>query len=629
MDFSSLLFLQNDAVIASKTKNLTKILLLISRILLLAILVFLFALPFDKDSLVEQSLSSQSDIYCWVDPTISMTYQENNQSISKKAYTLIDSIYTNKANNSRLFIYNHSKKFFHQIEFTRELYKDISPRYETHNFSTMYQQFITESKRDARFKTLIIFSDFQKRDRSHYEETIQRYSHDKAVLMVPVNVPSPFNHTIEEVKYTTIGKKTVEAALSNSHTPVHDAALELSFEQLKSSRQPIDTLKNGKSTLASPIDPNMNPQYGIVSLLSPQDPFPIDNKRYFLNNQDNNISVLHITENSRSLPISSAIKIIQNKYSFTYQKKHPLSVKNSDIDSADIIICSQLTKYSTYFAPLLRENPLLSHKVILFSPELNRSNELNKRVFSFLEKKDSHIYLSTKKPLHITIPHKSSLIWNDFPRDHDNSVNVYNYIKTLPGDIHSRLTNTVPFMTSIADDNNNYWILFSTPLGISTDNNLPETGIFLPLVDRVLSYSLNKLAKNQQQWIAGKSYANPFYQTGKQGQVFSHEGKLQALWKNQPYVMFPIPNIYKIVPESEPPYYIAVHIDSSESNFTYQIPTLNKDHIKSISPEDFLNFIQSPPLDYSAYLWIFFIIFLLSEVTFLFMLSKKEHKLRK
>ena len=112
MDFSSLRFFHNDAVQSNRTRKIRKILQLLTRISIVALLIFLFAAPYKNNDPSGNLHNPQCNVYCWVDPTMSMEYLQDQTSLGQKAHDLLDSLNRYLPSSSRLFLYDHNNKKF-------------------------------------------------------------------------------------------------------------------------------------------------------------------------------------------------------------------------------------------------------------------------------------------------------------------------------------------------------------------------------------------------------------------------------------------------------------------------------------------------------------------------------------
>ena len=81
LDFSSIRFLKNTAVQASRMRWLKNILLLLNRLLLLVLIILLFAQPYNRQDPFRIISSSNTALYIWIDPTISMGYIRDDVSL--------------------------------------------------------------------------------------------------------------------------------------------------------------------------------------------------------------------------------------------------------------------------------------------------------------------------------------------------------------------------------------------------------------------------------------------------------------------------------------------------------------------------------------------------------------------
>lgn len=93
LNFSTLRFFTQNAVIQRKTRNLRKLLQLLTRCAIAAVIIALFARPFNSSEPLNKLHYPQTPVYLWVDPTLSMDYTDGPMSIGQLSHSIIDSLH--------------------------------------------------------------------------------------------------------------------------------------------------------------------------------------------------------------------------------------------------------------------------------------------------------------------------------------------------------------------------------------------------------------------------------------------------------------------------------------------------------------------------------------------------------
>jgi hypothetical protein len=181
------------------------------------------------------------------------------------------------------------------------------------------------------------------------------------------------------------------------------------------------------------------------------------------------------------------------------------------------------------------------------------------------------------KALSIQYPDTISFLWKGFHESSGLDVSINRWWTPLWGEPLLNLDGGPPLATHCMDSVGNSWVFFAAPIGLTETNNLCKTGIYPPLMDRLLHYGLAAVSVGADKWIAGTTRRNPYFASGKAASinaasVYNEKGVLIAQWDNQPVVAFEQPGIYRVQPMGAASFDIAVNLDSAESDFEYRLP---------------------------------------------------------
>jgi hypothetical protein len=246
---------------------------------------------------------------------------------------------------------------------------------------------------------------------------------------------------------------------------------------------------------------------------------------------------------------------------------------------------------------LLRRSKFFSPKAILVSPSVDSQSLL--ATISLLKSMTATTGLRSirmDQPNGLVFYDTLSMLWKGFHTLVQRDVAIYRYIEPLPGDILCGMDNRKPFVTHFLDTLGNSWVLFATPLGRSPSNNLCETGLYVPLLDRVMQFALESIHKDADEWIAGKPRRNPFLGSRHPAIVYNARNERHSQWGSQLQVKFEEPGVYRIQPYEGPSFWIAVNSDPHEMELVYHSPKTwknGKNHITVVNADEFLTVLKT------------------------------------
>ncbi|MBD3239961.1 MAG: hypothetical protein GF331_05200 [Chitinivibrionales bacterium] len=211
-----------------------------------------------------------------------------------------------------------------------------------------------------------------------------------------------------------------------------------------------------------------------------------------------------------------------------------------------------------------------------------------------------------------------SALWRGFPRLRDSDVAVYRWLRGLPGRPLLRLDNGQPLVSLVDDTAGHVWVLAATPLAITTDNNLAETGFFVPLLDRLARHALAAASPRSDIWTAGELRRNPYFGRRGGATVTRPDGTTVGRWDSQLQVMLERPGAYRIIPDGETGYWLQVVVDPAEVTLTYrrpQVPEHQQSHVRVVEPWEVGQFVrEAGRAGPSRYLWGLLAFFVLAEI---------------
>ncbi len=621
LTFSTLRFLKQTAVHASRLRWLQNLLLLLSRLLLVSIIVLLFAQPFNREDPFRIISSSNTALYIWIDPTISMGYTENNKSLWEEAGELAGVFDTVLHAAAKVYCYDGRVDDFIAIPpkgMAAVLPEQVTPlRHGMSDFERMCARFNAYRKNDSRTAVLVIISDFQAKDTGMFTEFLSNSVETTPCICVTVSPENPWNYSLSDTRILFDDTPELTCLVTTCNRTLNGTVVAL-IQSMRAGQERVAVKRNDSMTVTIDIGSQGSGASGEVRLVE-SDPYRYDNTGYFVSSRSAKKRILILTESDESFSLEAALESIAGEYWYPPRVIHSVAVTYDDLDSSDVIILSSIREPTSVLATLWGKSAL-SNKLVVFAPSIGKyPGSLNSIIFQHLGRRAGVKKIKTEKPCFPVLPDTVSTLWRGFPRFSDKDVAIYTCYTPLPGKVLLRMNNGLPFATHCIDSNGSAWIVFATPIGITEANNLSETGFYVPALDRLIRYGYESVIKNHAVWIAGKEVSNPFAGTRLSAQIFNNHAKQIATWDRQAQVMLEMPGLYKIQPSAEPAYWIAAVSDPTEGDCRYQLPVIKAEDtrkIKILNRSSFMHFIQNHKTPGFDYLWILLAVCVFCEVLF-------------
>ncbi len=617
LDFSSVRFLRVTAVKASARRNLTRLLLLLNRILIVIAVTLLFAQPYKKNDPFRALFAPRADVYVWIDPTLSMDYQGKNGALREQAYAAVRGLDSALSGGARLLRYEDAGGVFVDAR-AANADTDRNVRYGSSRIDEALHVFDTERMRGARRPSLIIMSDFQKSDLQPLRKGLQQRQLDFPVFLVDFSPDKPWNYTVAEAAYA-----------GGANAAVH-ARIRASGRGLKHGEVSVisGTMRNGRQTAALEPDESLRIEIEIGGIerqtaaivqLEAEDPFPYDNRDYVVIGAPARDRVLIISAGQESFPVAAALSARAEMNWGREPMVTPLDRLGYDqIDSAEAIVINGIAAPSSALQAALGGGAGGGKKAFVFAPAAPGGDlAWTKLVFDRLAAGGRLETVTLDQPVPIVLPDTVSQLWKGFPRLRDRDVNVYSYVRPIPGKPLLTMANGDAFVSHLIDQSGHSWLVFASPIGVTEANNFAETGFYVPALDRLLQYALRAIRREQTVWFAGKHYRNPFLGARRQARVFNQNKRVVTVWHNQPRVALDEPGVYTVQPEGGRPYLLVVTIDSLETQLEYETPIPspeNQRFVRYTNPEAFAAYAaHRDTASLSRFLWLALALLLLTE----------------
>ena len=606
LDFSTLRFFQTDAVTSSKYRNLRKLLQLVFRIITLLLIVILFARPFNPGNVVSFLGNPQVSVYVWIDNTFSMEYRTADGSLSKQAKHLVDSLYGLLHSTGKMYLFDHGAGEFRMYDQQNRDYPGVI------DISLAVEEF-NKTKGKNSNAVLLICSDFQKNSCDVIDSALNNISNIDPILLVSLTPKSPWNYTIDKVNLT---ERTIRAKVSAFGKSLESAKVKITANNMSYGGSVISVKKNSSDSISVETSISKS-SIGYVNL-EVNDPMQYDNIDYFSSDYKNGFNVVIVGNKEKNFVIGAALQASGISRWKSIELRDGGEVTYEKLDSSDLVIVNALDGPSRVLDAFLSTRGGLGKSIVFCigsdDPSIACYQGLLAKAFpeqsTLISKKISSVF-----PV---LPDTVSNIWRKFPAVKIEEATILNYVSGFSGEVLLKFNNGDPFVWSSQDRVGRNWILFSTSLGVTEENNIYQTGFFVPLIDRLTDLSISKSQTSITTWNAGELRRSPYLKSRYKVNVFDSQGKLVNEIAGQQFISFKDPGIYRIVPEGELPVYIKVRPDSLESMIRYSAPMVSKNKGRAVVLIDSDNFIESiknrSEILVGILPWIILVAIIISEV---------------
>ena len=529
LNFSTLRFFTQNAVIQRKTRNLRKLLQLLTRCAIAAVIIALFARPFNSSEPLNKLHYPQTPVYLWVDPTLSMDYTDGPMSIGQLSHSIIDSLHKLIPNVSKLFIFDHESRNFVLKEKSTQFISSHSPS----DLENALEQIKNTNFEVNPF--LIILSDFQVPLKSALEKGVSALDKRITVVCIPVTPDKPWNYSLSGAEIRTQNNITVSTFVKAQGKSLKKGELIAETGRMRIGRVQVQISENEGKPVEITSSFSSGNLMGKMSLKS-QDPLIFDNQAYFVQQASGSRRVVIVGDKTRCKPITFALNASTKDYWGPVILKDGTEITFDDLDSADLIILNEL-KSPSYALNAFLSDPATVRKPVIFACAVDK-NEKNAILVESLNSSNHHTVHEYKTPHSPVLPDTTSQLWQHFPKIRSEDVAIYRRCSGIEGEVLLRLTDGSPLLIKTSDKSGRSWLILTTPLGVTDANNLSETGFFVPMIDRICRYvlSINKLTG--ESYVAGKLYRNPFFGSGSDMTIFDDQSKLiKIVHKNQPFLL--------------------------------------------------------------------------------------------
>ncbi|SHH57105.1 BatA domain-containing protein [Winogradskyella jejuensis] len=324
--FTNVKFLKKVKLQTRKSSQIKKWLTLLTRMLLLACLVFAFAQPFTTNS---DTFNAKNETVIYLDNSFSMQAKGNNGSLLNAS---IQDILRSYSEDEELTIFTNDDTYRNTT--VKAIANDlIGLQYSANQLS--YKSAYLKGKqyfsKDASsLKNLILVSDFQQKD-----EPLE-FDRDSTVALRLVKPKAVYsnNISVDSIYISKYNNSNIEIGVDLSHKgdPIKNVSVSLHNNEELVAKTSVDINEEAQTAFTIPNNTEFN---GVVSIEDAS--LQYDNKFYFNINTSDKIKVLSINEASDEF-----LKKLYTDDEFVYTAFDYKSIDYSKIETQNLIVLNEL-----------------------------------------------------------------------------------------------------------------------------------------------------------------------------------------------------------------------------------------------------------------------------------------------
>jgi len=471
--FTNVAFLKEATLQTRKSSQIKKWLILITRLLLLAALVFAFAQPFTSKS---NSFKTKKETVIYLDNSFSMQAKGNQGELLKRA---VQDIMTNVPEDENISIITNDEVFKNTS--LKAIKNDLLElNYSSNSLSSeaaLLKSIAYLNKKSNTLKNVVLISDFQQ------DESDFKIESDSLINFNLVNL-NPLNRNnisidsiyISETISTSIELKVI---LKNSGIPIENLPISLYNNDKLIAKTSVGIEQDAETTFTLPINQLIN---GKITLDDSNLQF--DNTLYFNINKASKINVLAINGQDDSF-----LKRIYPKAEFNYNSSPINQLNYNLIDSQHLIVLNELNSIPIALVSALKQFTDQGGSIILMPSETINKASYNQFLANY-NSGFSDVITSEKR---ITTINYSHPIYNNgvFEKQVKNFQypqvkSFYNIASTSPSPVLQfedekiflgQKKNTYIFTAALNQDNSNFK---NSPLIVPTLYNIAKQSFKIP-----------------------------------------------------------------------------------------------------------------------------------------------------
>jgi hypothetical protein len=597
--FSSLRFFSESLQRTMRRNTLRVTLLLLVRIAIILCLVLLFARPFIpvRDAGGAALFSPQRALYCWIDPTISMSCRIDTTDLLQRAGACIDTVAARMPPEGELHLYMPRQQRFRPLTTGRavaagSMADSIHLRYGPSGLDACIEAFAAIKERGKK-KTLVLLSDFHRS--ALPDSTLRRrlqtladngadtwcvsvapgYAVGRDTAAAPALRP---NVAVASARVIPGAHPRVQVRCVRSvarDSGAYSLVL-LQDNAVVATRSLVFAPGRDSSETGFSLRAGMQGALRGAVVVQTDDCLARDDTAYFAAaDAAARRRILVAGPYEKCYPLVAALTAVYGAHgeddaTGTHARithRSVAALTPADIDSASVCVFNQVSVLPRWITTRLAGTR--DRKVCILAPAAD-TNAVSPAgdVFSAFGVQPRLRAVQTG----IEIPATRSGLWEGFSAQAGERVMITRAYTGLPGSPLIRLRTGSTLFSLYTD--RHVWGFFATPLGLTRANNLYQTGLYVPFVDRCLQVLLARCHAGRGSWVAGRSYPNPSAgpadaNTHSGVTVYGPDNEPVATWHTQSRVSLPRPGIYRLETADGTSRPLAVTHDITESPRSY------------------------------------------------------------
>ena len=602
--FTNVKFLKELSIQTRKSSKIKKWLLLATRLLLLAFLIFAFAQPFLK---AKDSDNSKNELFVVLDNSYSMQAKGQKGELLKRA---IQDLLEFAPENTEFSVVTNDESYWNTTINTTE--KDLQNlKYSAIPFSIETALTKIKSRKTFVNKDILVITDAIGLNKNHLKNGIEN---DKTYFIIP-KAEQLKNIAIDSVFLSQTLDNFYEIAVQFSSNSLDNKAVPVSVYNGKELiAKTILTLKKSKETLKFTIP--KKDFHGYISIND--NSLAFDNTLYFTISKPKITSILSIGE----LEKSNFLSRIYTKPEFNYSNSTISTLDYSQLNKQDAVILNELDNIPVALQTNLKSFVEKGGNVVLIPSEKNEISNLNAFLSVFGGIQFSSIQTQEKKITKINF--SNPLFSNVF----EKKITNFQYPNVLQSfGVNSNFSQAISyddqsaFLTSVQKQTASLFV-FSAPIN-KTNSNFQNSPLIVPTFYKM---GLNNDKNGVKSEIIGNSKPILIKAKINNNEIISIKNASEEFIPSQQIMNDKVKitcadnptqaGNFEVIQNNNVIENISFNFDRKESNLTPPSNETLSDLNKMDSVESFFETIQIDRTDNQVWKWflIFTILFIFLEI---------------
>ncbi len=482
--FSNTRFIQEVKKTTSSKRRLKHLLILVSRILFIAFLVFAFAQPFIPS---RQGATSVNQVYFYVDNSLSMTNTlDNSMTGLDDALATVDKLINLYPANTDFKLltndFSPSSSGLKSKDEVREMLTEVRRSDVSRSFDEIYSRLLTDLLGDASGNKEIYFiSDFQKSTLGNISLDVDSMNR---ILLMPKTFPSYNNVFIDSVFLENpflMGEQTntLFIILRNIGTEeLDDIGLKFYVNDIQVSSSTFQIEANDRREVAIELSMPLE-KINRVRVEIEEFPITFDNELLLILNKSNRIKITEIKNMSSVSPIEM---VFGNTDLFNFNSQDLSNIDYSQVSQADLVVLNEIPNVEQSLLETIKSYVLNGGTILIIPGENTNISSLQNLTDNIISKS------GTREAQDVKNPDINNPFFEDMFEETKGNILMPKALPVINWQNSRRsilqLKNNDPFISEIK----NGLYLMSSPLK-DEFTNFAKHALFVPIMYKIASQS--------------------------------------------------------------------------------------------------------------------------------------------